>query len=73
MWGIAKLAVKNESWVKFGIKLETNLRENQNLLYGTLKQLRKNNEYNMDNNKDKYGEILMKEDDIVERWRQNFK
>lgn len=40
---------KKESWERFGHRMSNNVRENQKLFYGTLRQLRQKKEYNVEN------------------------
>lgn len=47
--------------------MNENFRENQKLFYGTLKRLRKKQEFNMTDIKDKEGKIIPEEEDLMER------
>lgn len=49
-----------------------NYRELENV-YGMLKQLRQKKEYNRTNIKDKRGNLITEEDQIMVRWREYFK
>lgn len=70
-----KLAVKEakkQSWAEFGEKMKEQYSENQKLFYGTLKQIRRKKTPRLVNIKDKKGNILTDEKDIMDRWKQYF-
>lgn len=53
-------------------KKTKNYRDNQKLLYDTLKQLRKQEENNMVNIRDKNDNTITEEDKIIESWKEHF-
>lgn len=61
------------SWDKFGVLLRDSYTENQKLFYGALKQMRKTKEVSIMHVKDRDGNILTKENDIMERWQKHFR
>lgn len=64
---------KQEEWVKFGNKLREDFTGNQKLFYSTLKQLRQKKSFILKNIKDKQGNLLTNEEEIMERWKEYFK
>ncbi|XP_050511411.1 uncharacterized protein LOC126887736 isoform X2 [Diabrotica virgifera virgifera] len=63
---------KDRTWVEFGNKLTGKFGENQKLFYNTLKSMRKPKPNTLKNVKDKNGNILTEENEIMERWREYF-
>lgn len=63
---------KQEEWVKFGEKMRDNYKENHKLFYSTLKQLRQKRTNPLKNIRNEQGEIVTKEENIMERWRRHF-
>lgn len=64
---------KEDCWRKFGQKMERNSKENQKLFYKTLKNIReKKPAQKIATVKNKKGEIITGEKQIMERWKQHF-
>jgi uncharacterized protein YukE len=64
---------KDKTWIEFGNKLTETFGENQKLFYSALKQMRKPKTNMLKNVKDKNGNTLTNEEDIIDRWREYFK
>lgn len=63
---------KEESWRRFGEKMERNSKENQKLFYKTLKNLRRKKGSQSTSIKGEDGQLLTEERQIMDRWRQHF-
>lgn len=66
------LQSKQKSWAEFGEKLEKDSKSNQKLFYRVLKNLRNTNRTTALTIKNKKGDVLKKEEDIMDRWREHF-
>lgn len=63
---------KRNKWKEFGEKMERDSKGNQKLFYKTLKTLREDKKTDTKYIKDKTGEILKKDKEIMKRWREYF-
>ena len=63
---------KKRSWEEFGEKMEKDGKRNQKLLFKVLKSLRKETSKNTKQTKNKKGDILRKEKEIMNRWKEYF-
>lgn len=63
---------KKKQWIEFGEKMETDSKGNQKLFYKTLKSLRKEKTPDVTNIKNKNGEMLTEDDEVMNRWREYF-
>lgn len=63
---------KQKSWEEFGEKLEENSKENQKLFYKTLKNMRNKTETRAKSIKDRNGQLISDEKDIMDRWKEYF-
>uniref|UniRef100_A0A1Y1JWU5 Reverse transcriptase domain-containing protein n=1 Tax=Photinus pyralis TaxID=7054 RepID=A0A1Y1JWU5_PHOPY len=64
---------KEQSWIKFGEKMETNSKENQKLFYKVLKNMRTGKQKQISSIMDKDGNILTEDDEIMDRWKEYFR
>lgn len=63
---------KKRSWEEFGQKTRKNYSENQKLFYNTLKHLKQKNTSKLKSMKDKDGNWLTEEKEIMQRWKEYF-
>lgn len=63
---------KNVSWEEFGQKMEEDAKANQKLFYKTIKNLRKNKQYEIKQVKGKNNEIITDDQEIMQRWKEYF-
>lgn len=68
----AVLVAKSSSWKDFGEKMETAYKDNRKLFYRILKRLRTDKECLLKFIKDRNGNLLTTQDEIMERWKQYF-
>ncbi|XP_008486482.1 uncharacterized protein LOC103523195, partial [Diaphorina citri] len=68
----AVLIAKSKSWKDFGDKMEGAYKDNRKLFYRIIKRLRTDKECPLKFVKDKEGNLLTREEEIMERWRQYF-
>jgi exonuclease III len=72
---LAKIVVasaKARSWENFGVVLESNFRDAPKIFWQTIRRLRKDKNSSLKALKNKRGDILIKEEDILHRWREYF-
>ena len=63
---------KTKSWEEFGNKLEKDYKSNQKLFFKTVKQLRKQKQAHIIQIKNRNGENLSEEHEIMNRWREYY-
>ena len=63
---------KRQSWEEFGEKMERDSKGNQKLFFRVLKSLRKEKSENAKQIKNKDGDILREEKEIMNRWKEYF-
>ena len=63
---------KKQSWVEFMEKMEKDSKANQKLFFGVLKLLRKEKSGNTKQIKNKTGDILREEKEIMDKWKEYF-
>ena len=63
---------KQKQWEIFGEKLEENFRENQKLFWGAVKRCRRGNQCPIKHVKNKQGDVVKNNDEILEVWREYF-
>ena len=68
----AVAAAKANSWENFGVALESNFREAPKVFWQTIRRLRTGKIASIKSVKDRKGEILTGEEEILQRWREYF-
>ena len=68
----AVTAAKANSWENFGVALESNFRDAPKVFWQTIRRLRAGKVASIKSVKDRKGEILTGEEEILQRWREYF-
>lgn len=63
---------KKQKWKEFGDKMERDSKNNQKLFYKTLKTLRTDKSQEVNHIKNKNGEIITEDSEIMKRWKEYF-